>query len=303
MPKLDPKILDTKFELLNKDPVYLQDPFGFSPKNFEKIIRLLLPLYQDYFRVRSFGSQSKRAGVMVVANHSGQLPIDGVLLCMNYFYSSATLKILRPTAERFLMKLPFFSKLSLETGAILGDRSNCEYLLGQGQDVLAFPEGVRGISKSTSKFYQVQPFSNGFLKLALKYQSPIQPVAIIGAEEMYPYVIQLKWLAKLLGIPAFPLTPTFPFLLPLGLIPAPAPVDIYYLPAMTLPSNLSPDSPRSALAPFLSDIQYQIQEKIQEKLPEKRAILDEELRLTLKQKYEQLKYYLHLIKELKSHEK
>jgi 1-acyl-sn-glycerol-3-phosphate acyltransferase len=100
-------------------------------------------------------------------------------------------------AERFLATLPFISSLSAKVGAILGDRENCKYLLARDESILVFPEGVKGISKPTSLFYKLQPFTAGFYRIAVENKVNILPISVIGAEEMYPKVYHSLFLARL----------------------------------------------------------------------------------------------------------
>lgn len=292
------QLAEERFKLLLADARYQQkDPFGLYPQRFIQAIRLFLPLYKDYFRVRVYQSENIPSyPVMTVSNHSGQLPFDGVMLIISHLLHSPRPIIMRSMAERFLMSLPFLGKLAAETGAILGDRKNCRFVLERKESVLIFPEGVRGISKSTHEFYQLKNFSLGFIRLALTYQVPILPVAIIGAEENYPYVIQLPFLARLFNVPAIPLTPFFPLLGPLGMIPMPSPIDIYYGKPITLPTHIPADAPEHIMRPLAQTIQDQIQEMIIIGRKNQRPMFDDELKNNVKEYYQKLKERWILIK-------
>jgi 1-acyl-sn-glycerol-3-phosphate acyltransferase len=183
--------------------------------------------------------------------------------------------------ERFMMKLPFIGKMALESGAVLGDRQNCQNLLKAGESVLVFPEGVRGVSKSTHQFYHLQKFTRGFLRLALSTGTPIIPISVVGAEEFYPFVYQAKSLAKLLKLPALPISPFFPLLGPLGAIPLPSPVDIYVHDAYQLPTNVSAEAQDKILDEHIYKIQRVIQEGINKGLQNKRSYIDNSKRLAL----------------------
>lgn len=215
-----------------------KDPWGLNIKTFEKAIKICLPLYEKYFKVRVFGTENiKDKSYIVTSNHSGQIPIDAILVGIAFALDENNPRVLRAMVDRFLVKLPFLGELSSQLGAILGDRKNANYLLQSGESLLVFPEGTKGISKNTSDFYKLQPFPNGFLKIAMQNKTPILPVAVIGAEEFYPYVYNVKFLAKLLKMPSFPITPLFPFMGLLGAIPMPSPVDIYIGKAISPPKN------------------------------------------------------------------
>lgn len=109
--------------------------------------------------------------------------------------------------EKWVPSLPFVSTFMARIGQIVGTPENCRRLLERDETILVFPEGQKAISKLYSKRYQLQDFGLGFMRLALETDTPIVPIAVIGAEEQAPAFIDLKPLAKLLGFPAFPLTP------------------------------------------------------------------------------------------------
>ncbi len=268
------------------------DPWGFDYRAFLKGAKLLAPLYQNYFRVRVFGAENiPKKNFMAISNHSGQIPIDGVLITLATLFHSPNQRVLRSMVERFLVQTPFLGSLVAKAGSILGDRENCRYLIEREESILVFPEGVRGIAKSTSNFYQVQPFTTGFYRLCLEHRLPILPIAVVGAEEMYPKVYHNKTLAKLLNIPALPLTPLFPLLGPLGMLPMPAPIDIYFgkpIP-IKLKKNASPDD----IQKELKNLQQIIQSMINENLPQKRPYLSFEEQQKLKKTFQQtLKQFL-----------
>jgi 1-acyl-sn-glycerol-3-phosphate acyltransferase len=254
------------------------DPFGHQPEHFQRRFRQLLPLYMHYFRVRSHGHQHLTLDqTIVIANHSGQLPIDAVLLTMDYFMSHPKVVLLRSMVERFVIKLPFIGRLAQEAGAVLGDRQNAQYLLERGESLLIFPEGAKGISKPTAQHYQLEAFSTGYVKMALQHDCPIQPVVIIGAEELYPWVWNFNLMAKWLKIPALPLA------FPNGLIPLPAPIDIYYGAPCYPRRELGANPAHSLLMGWIEEQRQRMQQDIFEYLPQKRSVLDEELRWKMKQ--------------------
>jgi 1-acyl-sn-glycerol-3-phosphate acyltransferase len=304
MKHIDEKILDERLHKIEQDNRYIHDPFGLSPQRFAQAFRILCPLYDEYFRVRTFGQENiPNQALMLVSNHSGQLPFDGIMLTMSYFLHAPNPTIPRGMAERFLMRLPFLGKLTAETGGILGDRKNCQYVLNQQETVMVFPEGTRGINKSTKDFYQLKSFSMGFLRLCLQFKTPIVPVAIVGAEELYPLVVQAPWIAKLLKIPSLPITPLFPFAGLMGMIPLPAPIDIYYGAPITIDSKYSLDDPDHVLRPEVERIQTIIQKMVNAGLKNKRAILDEELKSNVKGYYEKFRQRLALVKEFLDQDK
>jgi len=137
-------------------------------------------------------------------------------------------RIARAMVERWVPTVPFVSSLFTRIGAIVGDPMNCRELLLHDQSVLIFPEGVRGSGKLFKHRYQLQRFGTGFMRLALEANAPIVPVAVIGTEETYPSVYNFEKLAKMVGAPYFPVTPFFPLLGPLGLLPLPSKVTVRF---------------------------------------------------------------------------
>jgi len=203
------------------------DPWGLNIESALKSLKVLLPLYKQYFKVRLFIEEDlPDTNFIVCSNHSGQIAIDAALIGTAFAYDVNPPTILRGMVERFFISLPFLSSIAQEAGAVLGDRQNCINLLNRNESVLVFPEGVKGVSKSTSQYYQLQHFTRGFYRMAIETNKPIIPISVIGAEEFYPLVWQLKGLAKKLGLPALPFSPSM-LLGPIGLLPLPSPVDIY----------------------------------------------------------------------------
>lgn len=242
------------------------DAWGLNLERAGKSLQALYPVYKHYFSTRVFGKENVPDGpCFVVSNHSGQIAIDGMLIGMAFALELEKPKILRAMVERFFIGLPFINQIASEGGAVLGDRQNCLSLLERGQSVLAFPEGVSGVAKSTSEFYHLQRFTRGFYRMALQANVPIVPVAVVGAEEFFPYVFQAKRLAKLIGMPAFPLS--------LNYFPLPSPVDIHILPPIHPKAELGPDAVDSVIDEEVVALRKLIQEKINTELPSRRKFV------------------------------
>lgn len=199
------------------------DEFGFDPEFRARALPLFRLLYEKYWRVETRGARNvPRSGpVILVSNHSGALPFDATMI------ACALEEARHPRAARFLYdrfveNLPWIPDLYRKAGGVVASRENAERLLENGELIGLFPEGVSGLSKLYSERYVLQPFSGGCVRLALRYGAPIVPVAVVGAEEIYPLVGRLKGIGKLLGAPYLPVTPFFPFFGPLGLIPLPS---------------------------------------------------------------------------------
>jgi 1-acyl-sn-glycerol-3-phosphate acyltransferase len=188
---------------------YGTDPFGFSLDFAMSAIAPFLWLYRHYFRVDAHGLEKVPAGrVLLVANHSGQLPIDGAMIGVSLLADGNPPHALRAMVEKWMPTLPYVSTFMARIGQIVGTAENCRRLLSAGEVILVFPEGVRGLGKLWPQRYQLQDFGLGFMRLALETETPVVPVAVVGAEEQSPGIASLKPVAKLLGFPYLNLTPT-----------------------------------------------------------------------------------------------
>ena len=205
------------------------DTYCLHPETLERVLRWTRWLYYSYFRVEVEGLENVPAGrVMLVPNHGGQLPLDGMLVGLAMALEADPPRFVRGMVERWFPSLPFVSTLFVRCGQVVGDPENCKNLLERDEAIMVFPEGVRGSGKTWWHRYELQEFGTGFVRLAIATQSPIVPVAVIGAEETYPSIYDAKWLARLLGIPYVPVTPFWPLLGPLGALPLPVPVAIKF---------------------------------------------------------------------------
>jgi len=200
------------------------DDFGLDPTYEARFKPLLNFLHQRYFRVDTDGVQHVPSSgrCLVVSNHSGVLPLDGLMLRTALRLEHPEHRELRWLAEDFVFYLPFVGAFLNRMGAVRACQENAERLLRKSSLVAVFPEGVKGIGKLYRERYRLQRFGRGgFIRLALRTQTPIVPCAIIGAEEATPMLYRVEYLTKAVGLPYLPVTPTFPALGPLGLIPAP----------------------------------------------------------------------------------
>jgi 1-acyl-sn-glycerol-3-phosphate acyltransferase len=200
------------------------DEFGRDPNVAARFDPVLDFLYQRYFRIEAEGMghipESGRA--LIVANHSGTLPYDGAMIMYAVRKEHPTSRAVRPLVEDFVFHFPYLGTLMNRIGGVRACQENAERLLQEDQLVAVFPEGIKGVGKLFSQRYQLQRFGRGgFVKLALATDSPIIPTAVVGAEEIHPMLAKITWLAKSIGIPYVPITPTFPWLGPLGLVPLP----------------------------------------------------------------------------------
>ncbi len=241
------------------------DPWGASYETLKSIIPYTKLLYEKYFKVEATGFENLPEGPAVfIANHGGQIPVDGLVIVHSMLLKAPKARLLRGMVERWVPTLPFIGATMAKLGQIVGDQRNCLHLLQHKQSVLVFPEGVIGSGKPIHKKYQLQKFPSGFLRLALEAKVPIVPVAVIGSEESYPALFNFKPLAKILGVPYFPITPTFPFLGPLGLIPLPTKIKVSF--AKPIYIEKAHDAPDSEILPIVEDIQKTLQELINSEL-------------------------------------
>lgn len=200
------------------------DDFGMDPAFEEKLRPALEFLFKRYFRTEVEGIRNvPEAGrAVIVANHSGALPLDGLMLRRAIVSRHSTRDDFRWLAEDFSFYLPFLGVAMNRMGAVRACPENAERLLEQEQLVGVFPEGAEGIKKLYRHRYHLQRFGRGgFVRLCLKMGSPIVPTAVVGAEETNPILYRFDNLSKLLGLDYLPITPTFPLLGPFGLVPAP----------------------------------------------------------------------------------
>ena len=206
------------------DPASLPD-FGFDPAFLERTAPALAFLWSRYFRVRLRGLENVPASgaALLVANHSGGLPYDGAMLIHACHSLHPAHRPLRPLVATFAVRSPWMRPVVARIGGVRASMRNALDLCERGQLVGVFPEGLRGVGKPYRERYRLTNFGRGgFVRLARTAKVPIIPVAIVGAEEAHPVVAKLTRLAKPFGIPYIPITPTFPLLGPLGLLPVPA---------------------------------------------------------------------------------
>jgi len=185
------------------------DPFGFDLDYALAAIAPFLWLYKHYFRVQIFDIDRVPPGrVLLVANHSGQLPLDGAMILVAMLTEAGRPRAVRSMVEKWVQTLPYVSTFMARVGQIVGTPENCRRLLEGEEAILVFPEGVRGLGKTWPQRYRLQDFGLGFMRLALETNAPVVPVAVIGAEEQAPSLMNVKPLARMLGFPYLPLTPT-----------------------------------------------------------------------------------------------
>jgi len=205
---------------------YEVDDFGYDPDFTDHVlVPPLKVLYEKWFRIETLGMENipDTGGALLVANHSGTVAVDALMTAVALREHHPQKRPLRMLGADLVFQTPFLGPISRKAGNTLACNPDAERLLASGQLVAVFPEGFKGVGKPYSQRYKLQRFGRGgFVTAAVRTGMPIIPVSIVGAEEIYPLIGNIKPLARALGFPYFPVTPTFPLLGPLGAIPLPS---------------------------------------------------------------------------------
>lgn len=254
------------------------DEFGRDPLYSSRIEPLLGFLYNQYFRVDARGVDNvpDEGPVLLVANHSGTLPYDGAILMQAVRSEHPSARDVRPLVEDFVFHFPYLGTFINRIGGVRACQENATRLLEDDQVVAVFPEGVKGIGKLYKDRYKLQRFGRGgFVKLALRTGAPIVPVSVVGAEEIHPMVAKVTWLAKSIGVPYLPITPTFPLLGPLGLLPLPSKWYVRFDAPIDLAAQYGPEAAddRILVNRLSESVRSRIQTMIEETLRERRSVL------------------------------
>jgi 1-acyl-sn-glycerol-3-phosphate acyltransferase len=203
---------------------YAIDEYGFDQELTERfLLTALRPIAEKWFRIEVRGADNipGDGGALVVSNHSGTVPVDGLMTMFSIHRETG--RFLRPLGADLVFKMPIVSSMARKSGATLACNEDAERMLSSGQLVGVWPEGFKGIGKPYSERYKLQRFGRGgFVAAAMRTGVPIVPLSVVGAEEIYPLVGNLPSLARLLGVPYLPITPFFPWLGPLGMVPLPS---------------------------------------------------------------------------------
>jgi len=265
--QLGPEFSETTRALAIRQNEFGYDPFGFHRDSLRWAATVAQFLHRKYFRTIVHGIEHVPPGrVLLVANHSGQLPFDGLVIASALLLDAKPPRMTRSMVEKFVPTVPFASYLFARWGQITGTPENCRRLLEDEEAILVFPEGARGISKNFGKRYQLQEFGLGFLRLALATNTPIVPVAVIGAEEQAP-AVNIKPLARLLGSPSFPVVPFPPFV---PLVPLPTRYRLYFGEPLHLTGDGDDDD--EVMEEKVRQVKHVIQTMIQHGLAERKHV-------------------------------
>jgi 1-acyl-sn-glycerol-3-phosphate acyltransferase len=252
------------------------DEFGSDRRYTESLEPLFEFLYAVWWRVETTGIERvPDAGPgLIVANHSGVLPYDGVMIKLAVRHEHPARRDCRMLALDMFALLPFLAPMLAKSGAVRANPENGERLLGKGELVGVFPEGVKGVGKRFKERYKLARFGRGgFIRLALRTGAPVIPCAVVGAEEIHPVVAKADWVGRPFGLPYFPITPTFPALGPLGVVPLPTKWSIDFAD----PIDLQSYGPEAADDPILvnrlsEDVRTTIQGMIDGRLARRRSL-------------------------------
>lgn len=252
------------------------DEFGLDPVFEDAISPIFDFLYHKWWRVSVTGLNNlpNTGRVLLVTNHAGTLPFDGAMIKYSAKMEHPAHREIRPLVENFVYYFPFLGTFMMRIGGVRADQDNARRLLEKEQAVLVFPEGVKGVGKLYKHRYRLQRFGRGgFIKLALRTRSPILPVGVVGSEEIYPLIAKLEGVGRFFGFPYFPITLTFPWLGPMGLIPLPSKWFIHFGEVIDM-SKYPPDAvDDEILVNHLSEmVRRTIQEMIYELLKKRRSI-------------------------------
>ncbi len=257
---------------------YTIDPYGLDPDIIEIVRPFVSFMYHTWWRVQAQGLENVPAQgrALLASNHSGVLPWDGAMIASAVASEHPVQvgRVVRSLHLHWFTTLPFVAPALAATGQVPGLPENAVRLLENDELVCVFPEGLKGVGKLYKDRYKLARFGRGgFIQVALRTGSPIVPVAVVGAEEIYPMLHNAESIAKMLGFPYFPITPFFPWLGLLGTIPLPTRWNITFCP----PISTEEYGPRAADDPLTvlslaERVRDTIQETINTRLAERTSI-------------------------------
>ena len=273
-PSVLTELSDEIDEKLSRAPAHLNeykyDPWGYHPDAARRLFLTTAVLYRYWFRVENSGIGNLPAGrCLVIGNHAGQIALDAGMICLAALLEAEPPRVLRGMGEFFLPNVPFLNVIMHRLGSVVGTPKNCIDLLENEEAVIAFPEGVRGISKLFWERYQLKEFGLGFMRLALAADAPIVPVAVVGSEEQTIAVANLERLGKRFGLPSLPITLTFPWLGPLGLLPLPVKYRISWGEPMRFEGD--PNDADAVIREKVDQVQSRIQKMVDSGLEKRKS--------------------------------
>ena len=247
---------------------YQEDEWGFDEEFADALLPFLEFLYDRSWRVETIGARKvpSHGRALLVANHAGTLPWDATMISVGMLREHPLPRYPRFLVLDWAFQLPYVSVAMRKVGGVVASPYNALRLLEQDELVAVFPEGAKGAGKPFKERYRLQRFGRGgFVELALRTGSPIVPVAVVGSEEIYPKLGEAPWLARLIGAPYFPVTPTFPVLGPLGTVPLPSKWRIEFGEPIET-ARFGPEAAEDRT--FVFELSEQVREAIQNKVYE-----------------------------------
>jgi 1-acyl-sn-glycerol-3-phosphate acyltransferase len=252
------------------------DEWGRSEHMRSLARKLYAPLYKHWFRVEWEGLEKipKTGGALLVANHAGAIPSDAPVIM-----HGIEEELGRPVyglADFFFREAPWVGTMWARVGGVPAHPDNaCRILRDQGQLVLVFPEGTKGPSKTYTDRYRLRRFGRGgFIEIAMRAGVPVIPIAVVGAEESMPILFRAPRLAKMLGVPYFPVTANMMAFGPLGLgLYFPAKFKLRVLDPVTF--NVPAAQERYSKSRVMEEaetIRMQLQETLYEMLRERHSV-------------------------------
>ncbi len=268
---LDDELRSILARLPNRMNEFGYDAWGLHPPTLVRTLAATRWLYRKYFRTEAHGIDNIPEGrVLLIANHGGQLPFDGLVAGTGAALEADPPRIVRAMVERWVPTLPFVSTLFARCGQIVGNREDCRKLLENDECVLVFPEGTAGCGKTIWHRYELQRFGLGFMRLALETNTPIVPVGIVGSEEAIPSVYDVKPVARMFGAPYLPIPATLPLLGLFSFVPLPTKFVLHFGEPMHFTGD--PDASDAEVSDKVEQVKEALNRMIQEGLRKRRGI-------------------------------
>ena len=250
---------------------YGYDAWGFHPDTAKRALLVTALFYRHWFRAEVDGIERLPAGrVLLISNHAGQIALDAAMIGCACFLEAEPPRVIRGMGEYWLPTVPWVNEIMVRSGSVVGTRRNAIELLRNEEAVIAFPEGVRGMNKLIWERYQLQEFGHGFMRLALETDTPIVPIAVVGSEEQAVAIANFLPLARLLRLPAFPVTITWPWLGLLGAIPLPVKYRIYFGEPMHFDGNAHDED--EVIADKVDQVKQRIADMLAQGLAARRSL-------------------------------
>ena len=263
-------------QLANRGADYAVDEFGFDAQWTESLLPLFNVMYRDYWRVETTGIENvpDSGRALLVSNHAGVLPWDGTMIKTAIFAEHPHPRHVRALVASLFMGMPVLSWFLRRTGQTVGHPDDTRRLLERDELVLVFPEGVKGTGKQFKDRYRLRRFGRGgFVATAIRAGAPIIPISVVGSEEIYPMVADATPMARLFGLPYFPVTPTWPWLGVLGLVPLPSKWRIQFHPPIHTELIAAESAEDQSLVMTISDeVRSTIQKGVYENLKLRRGV-------------------------------